>query len=631
MTKLCAMLFFVCVSTQCKQFHRPPTHDLRLVHMPNTLPKIVVLPYQMTLALGTFSHLCLAFYFFPVLPHIFQVEKECEAITLDLLHNKCAIADVFADSRFLKPEALQALVGAIIAAPGIIPRPPGSSSYADHVRVTGSMSAVDWEAAELCLGLLLVVLLRNRDRIQLLWPPVMEHLTAIIRGRGVDGAVVQTAASGVLRLCQRLLPYKADAADHLLRGLQLVPSIDPDVAWMNAAIIAGEILSLVKVASPHIRQQWAWASVCNLIKMTSVRPEAFPISLQALDWVVHEAMTPLNYVLAMEATVWFVERAALEHPDHKEQVLDLLGILVFWLEGWSDSLKIAGLSAEQMEPLVVAKSEFWLYTMEMLCKLAEHPDLEVRNTATHTLQRVAINGERIGVVPASLERGLRERVLPPIETLSKKVKSRDMPQVDLTVRELVRVVTKMILLYLPQLQLSPGFSKLWTAVLHALTAAHASGSEVLAEAVPEALKNALLMMHDMAVLQPGWTDANGADLWELTWRSARKISSNITPQMLSPPVNAPATASQRQQQQQAAVAAPMPGVMQEMPQAAVVPGAVAQPQAALAEAAPQSQAAAAAGNVVDPVVAVAADALTSASPAAAQAPPAAVTNAPSKS
>lgn len=55
----------------------------------------------------------------------------------------------------------------------------------------------------------------------------------------------------------------------------------------------------------------------------------------------------------------------------------------------------------------------------------------------------------------------------------------------------------MILLYLPQLQLSPGFSKLWTAVLHALTAAHASGSEVLAEAVPEALKNALLMMHDM--------------------------------------------------------------------------------------------------------------------------------------
>lgn len=54
---------------------------------------------------------------------------------------------------------------------------------------------------------------------------------------------------------------------------------------------------------------------------------------------------------------------------------------------------------------------------------------QVRNTATHTLQRVAINGERIGVVPASLERGLRERVLPPIETLSKKVKSRDMPQV----------------------------------------------------------------------------------------------------------------------------------------------------------------------------------------------------------
>ena len=74
-----------------------------------------------------------------------------------------------------------------------------------------------------------VVLLRNRDRIQLLWPPVFDHLVAIIRGKGVDGALVQVAASGVLRLCQRLLPYRPDAAEPLLRGLQLVPSLDPEV------------------------------------------------------------------------------------------------------------------------------------------------------------------------------------------------------------------------------------------------------------------------------------------------------------------------------------------------------------------------------------------------------------------
>jgi hypothetical protein len=41
----------------------------------------------------------------------FQAEKDCEAAALDVLHNKCAVHDVFADSRFLKQEALQ--VGAL--------------------------------------------------------------------------------------------------------------------------------------------------------------------------------------------------------------------------------------------------------------------------------------------------------------------------------------------------------------------------------------------------------------------------------------------------------------------------------------------------------------------------------------
>lgn len=45
---------------------------------------------------------------------------------------------------------------------------------------------VDWDAAELCLDLLLVVLLRNRDRLPLLWPPVFDHLASIIKGKGVS-------------------------------------------------------------------------------------------------------------------------------------------------------------------------------------------------------------------------------------------------------------------------------------------------------------------------------------------------------------------------------------------------------------------------------------------------------------
>ena len=55
--------------------------------------------------------------------------------------------------------------------------------------------------------------------------------------------------------------------------------------------------------------------------------------------------------------------------------------------------------------------------------------LQVRSVACSTLQRAAVAGESLEVLAASLAKGLGERVLPAIEALSKKVRSRDMPQV----------------------------------------------------------------------------------------------------------------------------------------------------------------------------------------------------------
>lgn len=133
-------------------------------------------------------------------------------------------------------------------------------------RSGSSAVLVDWEAAELCLDLLLLVLLRNRDRLALVWPPVFEHLTAIMRGKGVDGALVAAAAVGLLRLCQRLLPCKPEAAEPLLRGLQLVPGLDPEVAWLNATVIAAEMLALVQVRDARTCQcEISFAFACAFL------------------------------------------------------------------------------------------------------------------------------------------------------------------------------------------------------------------------------------------------------------------------------------------------------------------------------------------------------------------------------
>jgi len=86
------------------------------------------------------------------------------------------------------------------------------------------------------------VALRNRDRLLLVWPLVHEYLAAVLAPEGPRGAsaLVARAALGLLRVCQRLLPYKEDTADALLRSLGLVLRLRPSAAWELAQRLATE-------------------------------------------------------------------------------------------------------------------------------------------------------------------------------------------------------------------------------------------------------------------------------------------------------------------------------------------------------------------------------------------------------
>ncbi len=66
----------------------------------------------------------------------------------------------------------------------------------------------------MCLEMVIALSLRNRDRLLLIWPPVHAMLAAILVPGGPGGdkrgasPLVARAALGLLRVCQRLLPYK---------------------------------------------------------------------------------------------------------------------------------------------------------------------------------------------------------------------------------------------------------------------------------------------------------------------------------------------------------------------------------------------------------------------------------------
>lgn len=96
---------------------------------------------------------------------------------------------------------------------------------------------------QVCLELVLAIALRNRDRILLMWSLVHDYLALVMAPEGARTAnpLVARAALGLLRVCQRLLPYKADCAPPLLRSLQLLLRLNASVAWDLATRLAAEV------------------------------------------------------------------------------------------------------------------------------------------------------------------------------------------------------------------------------------------------------------------------------------------------------------------------------------------------------------------------------------------------------
>ena len=76
----------------------------------------------------------------------------------------------------------------------------------------------------------MAIALRNRDRILLMWSLVHDYLALVMAQEGARNAnpLVARASLGLLRLCQRLLPYKQDCAPPLLRSLQLTLRLNRD-------------------------------------------------------------------------------------------------------------------------------------------------------------------------------------------------------------------------------------------------------------------------------------------------------------------------------------------------------------------------------------------------------------------
>ncbi|GLC38754.1 hypothetical protein PLESTM_000772100 [Pleodorina starrii] len=452
----------------------------------------------------------------------------------------CGFEDAFTDSKFLKQESLVQLVRAICSSAGPIPRSQSSSA------------SLSWDVSEVCLELLYTVLLRNRDRITLLWPRAYEHFATIFsHSKECDQVLVQKAIMAMLRLCQRLLPYKAaDISEPLMKGIQLLSLVDEQVASDLASTIASEIQSLLQGAAGYLTNQQAWISITGLIKVINLDPASFPVCLDTITWVVKESLSMINFHIVVSTAVDLLERAVPDprrgerpgHPSHIAQAIRMVVSAEEWLQLWWISAQ-AKHSADALERLgfQAFKQDSWHLLIGWLCRLAKNHNAEVRAGTMQCLQRAVVSAERLAIPPEGLTRTLLELLLPLgqdlVRILGSAAASRDMPQCDVTVCELVRALSKMVLLFHPQLASLASFGRVWRGILDVMVGAATANSrrdgEVLAEALPEAAKNMLLVLRSN-ILVEGWKDQDGStDLWELTWKQIAKAAPGVTQQTIT--------------------------------------------------------------------------------------------------
>jgi brefeldin A-resistance guanine nucleotide exchange factor 1 len=299
----------------------------------------------------------------------------------------CHIDQIFNDSKFLHADSLLQLARALVWAAG---RPQ-----------KGGSSIEDEDTAVFCLELLIAITLNNRDRIMLLWQGVYEHMAGIVQTTVLPGLLVEKAVFGLLRICQRLLPYKENLAEELLRSLQLILKLDARVADAFCERITQEVMVLVRANAAHIKSPMGWRTVSSLLSITARHPEASEPGFDALSFIMADGvhLTPANYVLCLDAARAFAD-ARVGGNERSIRALDLLsdsvGCLTRWSKATSESVEALGSETLEGAPRYSQElAEMWLRLAQGLKRVCLDQREEVRNHAIMCLQRCLAAAESI--------------------------------------------------------------------------------------------------------------------------------------------------------------------------------------------------------------------------------------------
>ncbi|KAL3629400.1 hypothetical protein CASFOL_026622 [Castilleja foliolosa] len=455
-------------------------------------------------------------------PQLSDEQLAARQRTLQTIQN-CHIDSIFAESKFLQAESLLQLVRALVAAAG---RPLKGNS---NNNTYNNNSLQDEDTAVFCLELLITITLNNRDRIMLLWQYVYELIANIVQSTVMPCTLVEKAVFGLLHISQRLLPYKENLTDELLKSLQLVLKLDARVADAYCEQITQEVMHLVKANAMQIRSHMGWRTIISLLSITARHPEASEAGFETLSFIMSEGahLSPTNYILCVNAARQFAE-SHVGNGDRSVKSLDLMSGSVVSLVTWFYQTKEAEVKMSQ------DILEMWMRLIQGLRKVCVDQREEVRNHGIILLQRCLMGVDGIHI-PTDMWLQCFDLViftlLDRLSDMAQQSSPKEYRSIEGSMVLSLKLLSKAFLQSLLDLSRTDLFCQVWLKVLGCMERYmslrfRGKRSEKIHELVPEILKNTLLVMKSSGILVP--SDSVDRDsFWQLTWLHVKNIAPSL--------------------------------------------------------------------------------------------------------
>ncbi|CDO70750.1 hypothetical protein BN946_scf184798.g65 [Trametes cinnabarina] len=342
-----------------------------------------------------------------LVPDATDADVEKTLCTIDCI-STCRLDELYAQIMQLEPEALVAAVRALeaLAHERTVARLKLES---DDVSASGTGQSGPYTlpydpASVFLLEMMLSIARQTPQHIEEVWPIVFEHLSALLSTPAQYSVLlIERAVVALLRLCQ-ILAERHTLRDQVYLAFDLLARLPPTVASSVAEqVVAG--LSLILQQHPDIvRSQTEWNVIFALLRSTISHSEASRQSFEILSRFANDGpeqlVTPDNFTGLVNALDEFATVAGIavdaQQQGRRTQALNAsnspivergrkaVDMIADLRKFWNRFAELAGLPKNQIW------RQFGLPLLSSLAHQASNTSREIRQAAIVHLQRILL-------------------------------------------------------------------------------------------------------------------------------------------------------------------------------------------------------------------------------------------------